>query len=897
MKNWSDFQKGSKEHHEEEEPLGEDERITKAENETLVPIDGGTLLPHAATSNPLVVRRQREEMNRLYLSGGYCGALDEVRQAEKTLRPADESSDVSQQGIRHPPPTENLPAICAKANEMMLAHGGDALEEERIRRGLDELRAKVLESLKGRLSHEDGLNMLNRIAIRYLGIQFNSIEEANRHLPHITMTELSMFPLLEDAPISYIAYGTDLSSPATEKFREDTCMDKQEGRPKNRIPQQLGATSSGIAYVLDNYTFRGISEFITTDPYKVLGLTGVEDVGMEHVDFSNMVQKQIEALIPLSITNARLFERVWHESRESLQVGMGQIAKLALAKIKDMAEPFKGGLEDEVANLTSEESSRYTSEKNELLSNVIGNMIYDPVRSTVLRSDEIIRLIGILSRVPTCLADGSFNGFLVPYGTSVRFFSKDGTMVEECPLSAFHARSALLSIQTEFEDCGKENRTVAHIFDILVAEAQEKILQQYQDDRNAKLSTIEEAMIDAWLHRGVNLQALPVSRLEATTWTNVSNFGQDIALHTSMKMGAQEARQYERTAQLLERPFFSDIETIRKEQVNVRDFVHFTTGQITQGTYDSAAKLMTLYEPAGFYYSDTHPRSRAERTSVMLHECAEALWQKLSDEQHQQWSRLSWSKDVNWSKEPRAKVQRHFLTHYSQTDPKEDFCDHFACYVLHAPEFRKRAQGKETRTILACKYRFISEAVASVAGREIEYPKLIPWTIEEVDGSLQREIQRVEEDTAVEMLEKNAYSENKGAREYVYEIRKSFEELLEEEEASVREEEEDLRGHEKEEEEEDFYDGESVEEEIAFFERRERIRRIAEILIDISVLYDLDRQQREEITDVAEEIESILSNDSSDEDKTILIVEELEQLFDHEEDIEEVAIYIIDSVA
>jgi len=707
---------------------------------------------------------------------------------------------------------------------------------------------------------------------------------------------LSMFPLLEHAPISYVAYGTDLSAPATEQFREDTCMDKQEGRPQNRIPQQLGATSSGMAYVLDNYTFGGVSELMVTDPYKVLGLTGVEEVGMEHVDFSYMVQKQIEALIPLSITNARLFERVWHESRESLQVGIGQIAKLALAKIKDMAEPFKGGLEDEVAELTSEESSLYESEKKGLLSNVIGNMIYDPVRSTVLRSDEIIRLIGILSRVPTCLADGSFNGFLVPYGTAVRFFSKDGTMVEECPLSALHARSALLSIQAELEDGSTENRTIAQLFDVLTANAQENVLQHYQDDPNADLSTIEKAMVDAWLHRGVNLQALPVSRLEATTWKNVSNYGQEIALRTSMKMGAKEAAQYERTAQLLERPFFSDIETIRKEQVNVRDFVHFTTGQITQGTYDSAAKLMTLNEPVGFYYSDTHPRSRAERTSVMLHECAEALWPKLSDEQHEQWTRLSWSGGYKeWHKEPRAKVQRHFLTHYSQTNPKEDFCDHFACYVLHASEFRERSRGKEARTILARKYRFIGEVVASVAGREIEYPELIPWTIEEVDGSLQREIQRVEEEEAVAILEQDAYSRSKDAREHVYEIRKSFDELLDEEETTVRKEEEDQRVYEEEEDEEDFYDGESVDEEITFFERRERIRRIADILMDVSVLHDLDRQQREEIFDVAENIEDILSYKSG-EDKTAHVVEELQRLFDDEEDIENVATYIIDSI-
>ena len=98
----------------------------------------------------------------------------------------------------------------------------------------------------------------------------------------------------------------------------------------------------------------------------------------------------------------------------------------------------------------------------------------------------------------------------------------------------------------------------------------------------------------------------------------------------------------------------------------------------TQGEYEFASKRISLMEYPDSLFPDSSVAHRILLCFTLVHECGEAVWRTLSEQQIARWSKISWSRnDID--------PHQHFLTQYAYTEnSKEDFCEHFAAQFLPA---------------------------------------------------------------------------------------------------------------------------------------------------------------------------------------------------------------------
>ena len=212
MKTWQEIQEGEG-HEEPSQPEPEvQEQIMEDKQEAstaLVPIE--KMLPGLRVStNALVVHQQRKELydNIIF---GYCAAhqrLKELQVAVEKQQKAAETQAQQTQVSSEEKPTAALALLTKKRHEIALMHGQDALEAVRTQLGLDTVRGDLLEELRGKLSPERGLEMLSAWTKAILGKECATIREANELFPHLTLSELAFFTLLEQLPFTMMLFGT-----------------------------------------------------------------------------------------------------------------------------------------------------------------------------------------------------------------------------------------------------------------------------------------------------------------------------------------------------------------------------------------------------------------------------------------------------------------------------------------------------------------------------------------------------------------------------------------------------------------------------------------------------------------------------------------------------------------
>ena len=366
-----------------------------------------------------------------------------------------------------------------------------------------------------------------------------------------------------------------------------------------------------------------------------------------------------------------------------------------------------------------------------------------------------------------------FTGFIKPYGVCVNFIAPDGKIVETCPFSPVHGRDAVETLHAESQDSGRENRTIAFLFRELFLSAQGNVMDKgAQDPLN--LSLLEATAMKLWVERHVVLQPLPAwSLVQVRDWSkdllNYTITSKDVVTRLTSKIGFQEAQQIVMTLSLPAVKLLERVKRVVKTQ-NISSLAAMTEGMAIEGTYDAGSGTITLMEFIEMLYPDVPPMKKAVRSFTLLHECGEAVWTMLPESDKEQWKKVSWPRTAG------KKVEKHFLTFYAHhKDEKEDFCDHFAAYILHGPEFRMAAASARP---LKRKYRLMRSIIENLTGTSPEFPRFIPWTIREMQGALEQEIKRMELKDAIELEEKNAAESYLENRERIFEIRKSFEQLV-----------------------------------------------------------------------------------------------------------------------
>lgn len=779
MKTWKNIQRGKSDDLSLESRPEDQNEATKTTEASTALIPVAKLLPdvHVST-NALVVHKEQQHLysHMLYSYSQAHQRVKELQAAAK--RQAGEQTKSGPTGVQQS--STALAVLIRQKDEIALMHGQDALEAVRAQLGLDQLRDNILDNLRKELSFERGLQYLSVWTEQNLGRPCNTIREANALFPHLTLSELSFFALLEELPQCMLLYGTafDATQIAHKVGIKDFATSAQR-----RVPQQLWATVHGLTYVLDDYEpehqDRGNS--FESDPYGALGFTGIrEDV--EFAEYTHEVKRMVRSLVPLLLSNARLYEKVWHTSPESLQVGFGRIARLALERTMGNEGKTAASVSLSVAidTLTPEQRKLFEDERQCLEQTVVQASVYDLARDTMLRADEVVRLVGILHGVPYCLVqEQPFTGFIQPYGASLKFIAPDGNIIEQCPFSSLHGREAVETIQSEMDDVGRENRTIANLFRELFASVQGSIMDRFSEDEES-LSLLEATALKVWMERGVVLQPLPVWSLVPVRDFNRDMkayviTGKDVITRVTSKIGLMETQQIAMTLQLTPPALLERIKRIVKMPA-IHSIDSLMAGMAIEGCYNPSSQTVTLMEFPEKLYGNIPPIEKAARSFTLLHECGEAVWTMLDDDIRARWKKISW-------KQSKRQLGKHFLTFYAHhKDEKEDFCDHFAAYILHGPEFRVAAASAGP---LKRKYRLLRQIFASLTGSPIEYPRFVPWTIRQIHGALQQEVERMELEDAIAFEEERILKQQKANAEHISEIRKTFETLIDAEERAV----------------------------------------------------------------------------------------------------------------
>lgn len=621
----------------------------------------------------------------------------------------------------------------------------DPIEQYRIDQGLTAKRESLYRELYKKLSAKKGLELFNRLS----GRNYQDIDQLNRDCPHVMQTELALFSLVNTIPKSFIEFG----KPRTEM---DALLVESD---EFSVPMIIGASVEGLLCTADSEDPNVIASI---DAYGQLGITGAPGP-VETVFFEDSTAKIVTELISLTISNYRMHERVINCAPNALVDGFSQADKWILRQL--MGERFNSGipLGQLISGLTPDQRQKFAEAKDKFDHQIAQVRVIDLNQGKELRMDDIVKILGVLDSIPKVLLSEQppFQGFFVPYGPGVMFLDGEGQPMQFVPYRPFYLRNALQGLYYETVDVGKNNLTMTLIFNDLARQAAAVIARDYEKGRDT-LSALEEIKIDTQLVCGIDLDILPRMDIEEVIHEADARhqMGAVTMLEPRLKIGLEEAKQFFETLKLLPKELLKGVKTIRKSSRKKLTLEQLLTGAEEVASFDKIRKAITLYEEPMLPYVAFSPELRVLRSFVIIHETAHSFWNSIPIELRKQWQGISW--DEGGVKKDELSG---FLTLYSHVaNPEEDFCDHFASYVLHADEFRARIRDNIS---LDSKYNFIKQFLANRLGRMLEFPQISPFSLEKIHGAVNQQLQKFTEEQALIMMERREEEEELSARKAI----------------------------------------------------------------------------------------------------------------------------------
>lgn len=660
---------------------------------------------------------------------------------------------------------EKATSLVIHRESVRLANFEDAIEQVRIKLGLDAERESLFNDLLKRISFEEGFKMFNMAYKSISGHTLATVEELAEKFPQLTAAEIALLPLLERAPSIYFMVGNDLS------FGNES--EEWSSIKKSIAPTIIGASPQGLLFSISEFDFSEDERLFETDAFAYAGITGRRG-NIEFVPFRKDVRKAIGELIPLVFTNNRLHDKVWNETRGgSLIIGFGRVDEEAylrsFGKLPER-DPKTHSFRNTINNLLPDQKKTFEETKTSLEEKLLSATIIDLGRDTLLFGHEIFSLIGILDRIPqSFLGDTPFNGYIQPYGPGVKIIDSSGKLLEYVPYGNFFLRQSITGLFWETMDVGKANKTFNDIFRQLQSQAETIVIERDQ------LLELEKITVDIKLRYGIDLNILPRHSLrELRTYLDIigTGFAKDAFVETTnSKMTLDEAKIIEATLRLVPKELLTKVKGIKKI-AGGSPLLSYMEGLERRGKYVARTQEIILYS-TGVIPSEIRELDTAQKIFSILHEIGESLWTTLTDEQKEKFKNISWHSTEVDQKE-------NFLTFYSRfRDERDDFCEHFASYILHGDEFRKRA--KESNP-LKQKYDFIREIFQIRTGKMIEYPQVSPFTIEELHGKIDQTVKKLSIEEAWELQKAMEEREFQKTRKRMAEWVVSVEELAETEE-------------------------------------------------------------------------------------------------------------------
>ncbi len=686
------------------------------------------------SQNALVVATQRRELYN-HITQGYAKAAERIRSykdPKKSRMPTDEA----------------LALTVAKHNNALAVVPEDALETVRKQLGLDKLRDELIAELRARISVDEGIRLVEEQCLQYVGRRPQGMNQIARIFPYLTTGELALFPLLSTFPLLYW-----YCSPMYKDTGDDPL-----GMWKGRIPQPHFVSATGMTFVRDDFQSHVEDDALREiDEYRSLGLTGVR-TNQFYVEFAPDIARILKQLIPLTMTNNRLFQRVWRESSEAAQIALGRIEHHCLEEL--LGETFDvAAVPIEVAreSVSAEHRAELECRCRKIEKNIAAATIFDLSCEELLDPMRVFRLVGLLASLPKLfLEEKPFAGYSMPFGSTIRFLDMNGAVVDQVPLHPTFARDAIEGVHYEGESESRDNRTTHNLLALIRREVVEQTLTRLMEDDEYG-SASERTAAKLWMDRGVTIDVTGGFEIidtdnSAHNWYNTGLTSKHIKTRFVKKIGPEESVLLAATLGTLPPTMFKRIHAVRKlgGQISIFDRM---AGVVTLGRYAEEERRIDIVETLRTLFPNASLHQKIGLQFTLLHECGEAMWTLLTEEKQAEWEKFSWPKK-------RKPLRRRFLTWYSTTNEKEDFCEHFAAFVVHGREFRARAAAAK---VLKRKYNFLAALFKEYAGMDLHYPGT-EQSIHEIHGALRQRRKELSIREAVEQEEIEAEDDNRIAR-------------------------------------------------------------------------------------------------------------------------------------
>lgn len=576
------------------------------------------------------------------------------------------------------------------------------LEEIRKMHGLEQERAKVLDRLKKFLRLKRGMTMLDTWTQTHLGKPCQSMEDVQRFFPHLTTTELSFFPLLENIPETFLLHGTRFDALAVKRADDRSFGVKEGLTPADLcdIPCQLELRADGIAYGTDRTNVTGIQR------------TGADDnddeeddqdsdtnpLDKEIVCYHPDVAKDIQRLIALTIENPRLLEKLKEQTTDALTVGVGLVQKEALARMRRKAQsqspaedqpqssdadhvsetaltlmhqvtslsaPLPGQdaiiapLRELLESLDQKEGAAFQAEEQGVAEYLMRAEITDTAGHR-LSLQSIIHLLGLLESIPTCLLQElPFRGKAAFYLDRILFVDMNDTIQEECPLSRECRTTVQQVIGDEMQESSSRNRTAVELDQLLLPLVQSPLvkgLDTVGDDAvkvRKQVSQAEATAYRTFKKYGITLRILP-DRAMMELGKKGEQVSGGTVLRSDIKIGAEETEQYAEVLDRLGSALLQHVKQIRKIQILKPEGNAIMANQIASVAYNPETNTISIFEPCLAPYSFLKPGARHERSFLLAFAVGQSLWHHLPFAKQKHWERFFRACDVTLLKEQQA---------------------------------------------------------------------------------------------------------------------------------------------------------------------------------------------------------------------------------------------------
>lgn len=646
---------------------------------------------------------------------------------------------------------KTLVRLLTSSDQVLALYKTDPLEQYRIDQGLVGQREHLYNQLYRELSAEKGLDSFNRAT----GKNYADIQALNQDYPHVLQAELALFSLVDSVPAVYVEAGKPRPNNQALIVEDDDFL----------VPMMVGASVNGLLctrYADDP------NVIAPDDAYGQVGITGAPGP-IEVVPFKASVEAAVTELVSLTISNYRMHERVINNSPTATVDGFSKLDRVVLEKILGSQYRADVPLGRQLSSLTPEQRREFEQAKTEMDRLIAQAIVIDPNTGHIMNTGDIVKLIGVLDSIPQVLVNEQkpFQGFFIPYGPGVMFLNEEGQPMQYIPYRGFYLRNALQGLYYETVDIGKNNNTMALIFNDLSRQAEAASLLSFEEN-NEDLSQLEEIKMDIKLVYGIDLDIHPRMDIVATSGeAEARNLrGAVTKLEPRLKIGLDEAKQIFETLKLLPKELLGGVKIIRKHSRKLLTLEDIMEGAEMVASFEKGRGILTIYEDPNLPYIAFSPELRVQKSFAIVHEVAHSLWGSVPPELRRQWQ------DISWDNEGKRKDEvAGFLTLYSHVaTPEEDFCDSFASYVLHGNEFRTKAQDN---TSLSNKYDFIKQFLANRLGRGLEFSQISPYNLEAISGAIDQQIEKLSKEQSAEMIGNVEAREDVVARQAMESVTKS----------------------------------------------------------------------------------------------------------------------------